>query len=1230
MSNRKNPSTEPVSMAPEDRPVFQIADALPMGMTTMLEASAGTGKTFALAALTVRFVAEQDISISQVLLVTFTRAATAELKDRIRVRLAESAEYLARCLLGQNDTDDPLLEHLGNCENDQIAIRLERLERAVADYDTAQIHTIHGFCAQVRESLGILADLNTDSVPTGDEASLVQQVCADLLFIEASKRAASSEVDSAEDAPAELPELGDLMKDVRKARQLGECVITAESGQAKDVLRRDLIELALQELARRLAQTGQVSFDSLLLIVRDALRADSQLVKDLQAKFKVALIDEFQDTDPVQWEIFNTAFGSGPRTAGASVTPTAHPCTLVLVGDPKQAIYSFRGGDVYTYLAAARDAKVQRLGTNQRSDEAAVSAMNALAKDQFFGEPEIEYQQVESSPRHAGRKLVSSEVGQSPAETEPLPGLVLRCIVNAETSGLRDSQSGKLAADPVRERIAADLASVAAELLAEGVIEQDGSSRKLNPGDIAVLVGGKAGAPQIAEALKELGIPAILRMGDNVAGSEAADQWRTLFHALDRPAATNRATAASFTWFFGWSAEQVAEALAASDQDSQAASDLANLQRTLMDWAELMQSKGMAALFGAVRAHSDDSRVHKTLLARVLSADSGERNLTDLEHIAELIHAEARQRGRGLSASSALAILDGLSGTGSDEVAIEAAQRRVESEADAVQILTIHASKGLEFPVVLLPDLWSGGKRVQAGDELSYFSKDANCRVLDVSTERERSEGVPARTREKMAPRAYSESVRQNCGDQHRLTYVALTRAVHQSVVWWAPMDASGAFKTGLARMLFNNDPELGAGAKVDVGLTAPLELLAARFADSIASDVIELVEVQAPDASQSGVGSQGDDEVAVDGSSLGAATIDRELDRETFRWSYSSLQKKISSSKNADVEGDPTDSRSEDSRAQDELLVSPSSDSDKLADLAAAALTDQQAEAQGWSNPSPYLGLGGGIPFGNLVHELFENLDFAAENLEEEIKQELLKLTYHRVTEEQLEKLPQVLAETMRTPFGPQFGGLSLNTLEASDHLDELDFNLALAQQQPVSASQIGKVIRKHLDSDDPFAKWADRLATGLGHIKLQGYLSGSIDLTLRYTVDGQQKYSVVDYKTNQLSPRDQVGSLLDYHPAKLPKVMTHTHYALQALLYSVALHRYLRWRLPDYRPELHLGPVGYLFVRGMVGADTPVVRGGPHDGVRAGVFCWQPPVELIEELSTLLAGGQTQAVAS
>ncbi|MEX0767145.1 MAG: UvrD-helicase domain-containing protein, partial [Microthrixaceae bacterium] len=354
MNNSNDQSIQAALTTTETRPVFQMSDPLPIGMTTMLEASAGTGKTYTLAALAVRFIAEHDISISEILLVTFTKAATAELKDRIRERLSEAAEHLLEC----QDTDDPLLELLGKGEPDKIAIRRERIETAVAEYDTAQIHTIHGFCAQVRESLGVLADINTDSVPTGDEGSLMQQVCADLIFIEASKRILSEaqalapaqgyEDEAATDILPELPALKSLTSEVQKARQLGDCAIEAESGQPNDLLLRELVQRALTELSLRLAQTGQVSFDSLLLIVRDAFREDPQLVKDLQAKFKVALIDEFQDTDPIQWEIFNTAFGSGDHKKGSSASSPAQPCTLLLVGDPKQAIYSFRGGDVYT------------------------------------------------------------------------------------------------------------------------------------------------------------------------------------------------------------------------------------------------------------------------------------------------------------------------------------------------------------------------------------------------------------------------------------------------------------------------------------------------------------------------------------------------------------------------------------------------------------------------------------------------------------------------------------------------------------------------------------------------------------------------------------------------------------------------------------------------------------------------------------------------------------------
>lgn len=1224
MSNSKIDPTSADPMSPQPRPVFQISDSLPLGRTTMLEASAGTGKTYALAALTVRFVAEEGIPIAQVLLVTFTRAATAELKDRIRDRLADAAAHLAEPI----DTDDPLLVALANTTSTEVAIRRERLERAVTDYDTAQIHTIHGFCAQVRESLGVLADLNTEAVPTESESALIQEVCADLIFTEASKRTLpavgampdGSQVDI--DAFPALPTVGALVKNVQKARTLGDCVITAESGQPSDLLNKRLLEFALQEVADRTARSGGLSFDSLLSNVRDAVRSDAQLVQDVRGSFKVALIDEFQDTDPVQWEIFSTLFGSGTSSSAPSAASKKQTCTLVLVGDPKQAIYSFRGGDVYTYLAATGEAsEVLRLGTNQRSDAAAVQAMNALGQQQCFGESQIAYQQVESSPRHARRTLISSESERT------LPGLVLRCVLNTETSGLKGA---KLASGPVRKRIAADLAEVAERLLTEGVIKNNGAERRVHAGDIAVLLSGKAQAPEIAQALKLLGIPAVLRMQDNVADSDAADQWRTLFYALDRPAATNRATAAAFTWFFGWTAEEVAAAIAEEDQESQAATELAHLQRRLMDWSELIMSQGMAALFGAVRADSDESRVHKTLIARVLSAESGERNLTDVEHVAELIHAEARSRGRGLSAAAALLILDGLGGAGSGEVASEAAQRRVESEADAVQIMTIHGSKGLEFPIVLLPELWSGGLKVQDKGELTFYSKEQKRRVLDVSTKGQDGTEFKGQTRAAMAPEATVETIRQNCGDQQRMTYVALTRAIHQSVVWWAPIPRSMSFKTGLGRMLFNDDPDLSANATVDCPSDATIEFLTERFAARNAAEVIEVVEVKAPKDAQSAAETDGPGNSAEEESQLAAATLGRSLDREAFRWSYSSLQKKMSASKNADAEADPTDSRSEDSGAQDEEAAFSRLGSDPQADMAAAELTQAEAEKYGWTEQSPYRGLGGGIPFGNLLHELFENLDFTAQDLPAEIEQELLKLTRHQVTDLQLEKLPQVLANVIGTPFGPQFGGLSLRTLQPKNRLNEMQFNLALSQGKAVSAAQIGKVISAYLPQGDPFKKWADGLATRLSHVKLQGYLSGSIDLTLRYEVEGDQKYSVVDYKTNQLSPRGPEGSLLDYHPTRLPAAMAHSQYTLQALLYTVALHRYLRWRLPGYKPEINLGPVGYLFVRGMVGPTTPTASTGAHHGVPAGVFCWQPPVEMIQALSAMLAGSTSQAVAS
>ena len=753
-------------------PRFQVDDPLPMGHTTLLDASAGTGKTYALAALTVRFVAEERIPIANILLVTFTRAATAELRERIRTRLVEAVEHLDSGA-EVDPREDPLLAALGRGSADDRGERRTLLEQAVREYDTATIVTIHGFCSQIRASLGVLADQNPDAIPTTSEAELIRQVASDLLFTAAST--GGVDADDGDDPPAPLPSLETVCSAVAKARMLGDCTVQAESGHPKDLRLVELVQATRDEVDSRLRLTGGVSFDSLIATARGAVRSDDDLVASLRDQYRVALVDEFQDTDPVQWEIFRKLFAEDDRP---------DPSTLVLVGDPKQAIYAFRGGDVYTYLAARHLADQRVLGVNQRSDAPVVDAMNALAAGQAFGEEEIAFETVQPSPRHAGRQL---RVHGAPA-----PGLDLRVVLDAASCGLGVE---KLSADTARERIAIDLADVAVELLDHGVVH--GGSRptpELQPGDLAVLLPARSQAQRYADALRERGIPAILRLGDNVADSAAAEQWRTLLHALDRPASTSRAGAVALGWWFGWAPERVADALAhqtaptADTRDDDhptsepaASRELLELQHRLVQWAELLRSSGVAALFGEIRRRTD-------LVPRLLATRDGERDLTDVEHLAELLHANSLgPSAGGVTAAAALGVLNELGGTAEDEVASDAVQRRIESEADAVQIMTVHGSKGLEFPVVLLPELYAGGVAVEARGDYAYFDLHQERRVLDVSTKRPAADGRSEVTRPKAAPTASAETKRQNCGNQHRLTYVALTRAQHQSVVWWSP-----------------------------------------------------------------------------------------------------------------------------------------------------------------------------------------------------------------------------------------------------------------------------------------------------------------------------------------------------------------------------------------------------------------------------------------------------------
>jgi exodeoxyribonuclease V beta subunit len=285
----------------------------------------------------------------------------------------------------------------------------------------------------------------------------------------------------------------------------------------------------------------------------------------------------------------------------------------------------------------------------------------------------------------------------------------------------------------------------------------------------------------------------------------------------------------------------------------------------------------------------------------------------------------------------------------------------------------------------------------------------------------------------------------------------------------------------------------------------------------------------------------------------------------------------------------------------------------------------EESASAAGQSGASivsPMSDLPSGAAFGTLVHAVLERADFAAPDLAAELAAAAEAEGAERFVGVSSTVLAEALTPSLQTPLGPLVGDLRLVDLSRSDRLDELEFELPLAGGDTpvgdVPVREVAALLRRHLAPDDPLAGYAADLDVPvLNQRRLRGFLTGSIDAVLRVrSGSGTPRYLVVDYKTNRLG--GEVLTAHDYRPDAVTTAMRHAHYPLQALLYSVALHRYLRWRQPGYDVGTHLGGVLYLFLRGMCGPETPVV-----DGLPAGVFSWAPPPALVTDLSDLLHGG-------
>ena len=1186
---------------PYEPRAFDPTEALPAGVT-VLEASAGTGKTHTVASLVVAEVAAGR-PLDEMLVVTFTRKATGTLRERVWQRLARAARALEP---GAGPSDDPLLAHLQDGDGATVAERRHRLDLALSDFDAATIATTHGFCQQVLASLGVAGDAERDLELVDDVSALVDEAVDDL-FVR--RFHAGGPV---------LFGRADALAIARIVVRNPDARIGAVDGSSEAArLRRRFAATLRDRIVEQKRRGRLVTYDDLLTRLAASIEHEENgaIVADrLRRRYTMAIVDEFQDTDTVQWRILRAAFA----------TP---PSRLVLVGDPKQAVYAFRGGDVHAYLQATAGAHKRTLDVSWRSDQPLLDGLDAVFAGAELGAPAIVHRPLRARPGADGPGLVvPGERAGGPATgiaSGIATGAPLTVRIIEGASGLVTlTPTGFVQKASAREVIAEDMAAQAVRLLRDGAVLRDRAAdgsitgeRPLRAGDMAVLVRSHRDAETARRALQRAGLAAVAHGGASVFATDAARHWLELLKALEQPSYAAVVRAAAIGPFFGWDAADLGTAT--EEQWDQ-------VDERLHDWNRALRRRGVAGLVRRIETT-------EALTERLLGQVGGERELSDLRHVGELL--DMWQAGHPSSVAVLLRWLAEQIAEADREA--ESARRRLETDADAVAIHTIHGAKGLEFPVVFLTCAWEGP--YTPDDELPVFHDEHGERCVGVGGGGEVHDHQVAIAR------------RERDEEELRLLYVALTRARHRVVLWWA--SASDAKASALARVLLGRDGLTGEVAQElrkvpDEG--AIREALERRGAGVPGCIAVETVDgaTTAP-AVLAGTAA---------GRDLAVSTFTRHFDDAWVRTSYSGLTAAAHDAPLMTFEGFATAALGEKVEIDERVKVDEEpADEDRVEqDLTGggthpAGGPDADGGDPRLRSPLPLGDIAGGPRVGTMVHELLEHTDFTEPDLNAALSDAADAVGARRLVEGQVDTLVAGLAAALATPWGPSFGASSsdgsgnssgngsgasssdgssdgsgdgfgdrsLRDLAPADRLDELAFDLPLAGGDDpsgyVTMAAIASVFAT-LPADDPLAGYHERLADPLLEVSVRGFLTGSIDLVARLG----ERHVVVDYKTNRLAPAGEPLTVGHYTPAALAVAMQDAHYPLQAALYAVALHRYLRWRLPSYDPATHLGGVAYLFLRGMTGPGGPLVDGAP-----CGVFAWHPPAAFVVDLSTVLDRG-------
>jgi len=1212
---------------PEALDVF----ACPLDGVRLIEASAGTGKTWNICGLYLRLLLrrERPLAVQQVLVVTFTKAATAELRDRIRQRLAD---VLAALEGRAADPDDPFVVRLRASLEIDEAEAAQRLAQALRTFDEAAIHTIHGFCQRALEDTPFSAGLPLRQDLLEDDRELREQAARDFWrrhvaqpglapglaawllackdsperFAELLERHAAKPLSRvlwpqpAEGPAVDLAEVQQAYDELRalwgaerdavldcveasreslhKAHYNPEAVAQAAAcwdavfaadrvmacvqldekaklltatkfqpkknhapcqqhaffDQADAFLRlwerfRGSLEAARVELLQRLLRDGGqalrelkrqrrvLAFDDMLsnlhrkLVPADPGEHDAAagLAGQLRQRYPAALIDEFQDTDPLQFGIFRAVYGGQPQA------------TLFLVGDPKQAIYSFRNADLHTYLQARGVAQAEyTLAQNQRSSAALIRGLNGLfgRNPRAFMLDDLHYHPVSAGDKPRKPFADDSGVARAPLQLWSLP--------------MEDGEP--MLKGPAQLAVAQACAAEIARLLAARERVRHGD-RPLEAGDIAVLVRSHAEGSRIRAELAQLNVGSVELAQTSVFGSVDAQELEDVLRAVLRPNRQGLLLNALATGLLGVPAPEL-QALA--DEGSR-----------LPEWAARFADYRTAWLRRGIAPMLRELMVREGVEPRMLARADGERRLTNLRHLAECLHEAAREH------ASPEALLRWLQQQRREGGEAEATQVRLESDRNLVKILTIHKSKGLEFTVVFCPYLWDGSAGGGNGGVpgCEYHDEDGG-HVIDY---READAAVKARIQaEKDAERL-------------RLVYVALTRAVHRCYLVVGGYERPAGRGTSPRECSGNPLNWLVAGAGV-----GPQDW---RERNTALPDIVQAWERLAADHA-------GD--VAIEPLPAGTGVPLPPPVLEPARiaalpapalpggWrlgSYSGLVRGAEHDRAA-VDHDLLAARREAGRVARERLP----DDDIL------------------RFPS-------GAREGTCLHAVFEHADFGdPQGWPDAIEAALRRHPPGRAGSSR-EAPPyaamvlRMMGDVLDTPLGQ---GFALAQVARARTRAEFAFNLA---SHGLDSRRLDALLREH-GYGGPELPWQ----------VLEGYLHGAIDLV--YEHGG--RWWILDWKSNHLG-----WDARDYEPAALRRAMDDNGYHLQLLLYTVALHRWLQRRLPGYDYERHFGGVHYLFVRG-VRPDWRTAEGHP-----LGVHFDRPPLALVQALETMLGQPRWEA---